>query len=476
MPDDERFPQYAQMFYEETRRLYGEAEFYSMDPFHEAGALPKGFDIGKMGQHILAAMKRAVPEAKWVIQGWNENPHQEMLDSLPTGEVVVLDLFSECSPMWGIPSRFRRPQGYGEHDWLFCMLENFGANVGLHGRMDLLLNNFQLTRTSPMARHMVGWGLTMEGSENNPVMFELMSELPWMRNVPTKEDWVTRYVTARYGQSNEAVQKAWQILAGGIYNAPFGNYQQGPHESIFCARPGLDCFQVSSWSKMNNYYDPTSTWEAARLMLSAANQYHGNNNFEYDLVDICRQALADRGRVVYNRAMADFRSCDRRAFRQDSEEFLRLILQQDSLLATRREFRVGHWTSQARQRGTTQAESDLYEWNARVQITTWGNRPCANEGGLRDYAHKEWQGILRDFYYPRWRHFIGILQDELDGRLPMLAVGNSYVPQKGNPAVEVDWYAMEEPWTLDHTPYSPEPEGDPINVARDIMSKYAELP
>ena len=456
LPSDEQFAKYAQIFYEETRKLYGEAEYYSMDPFHEGG-LPQGVDIGEMGRYILAAMKQAAPRAKWVIQGWGANPLPAMLDALPGGEVIVLDLFSECCPMWGIPSRYYREKGYGQHEWIFCLLENFGGNVGLHGRMDQLLNNFRQTRTHPLARHLVGWGLTMEGSENNPVMFEMMSELPWLSDIPTKEAWLHDYVKARYGKDDDTLQQAWKILADGIYNCPFGNYQQGTHESIFCARPGMNCFQVSTWSEMVNYYDPTTTWEAAQRMLSVADRYRGNNNFEYDLVDICRQALADRGRIVYNRAMADFKSGDRGAFRQDSEEFLRLLLAQDQLLATRSEFRVGHWTQQARQLGTDTAESDLYEWNARVQITTWGNRACADNGHLHDYAHKEWQGILRDFYYPRWRHFFSILQDKLDGRRPM----------QGN--VEVDWYAMEEPWTLDHTPYSAQPEGDPIDVARKIL-------
>ena len=456
LPSDEQFAKYAQIFYEETRKLYGEAEYYSMDPFHEGG-LPQGVDIGEMGRYILAAMKQAAPRAKWVIQGWGANPLPAMLDTLPGGEVIVLDLFSECCPMWGIPSRYYREKGYAQHEWIFCLLENFGGNVGLHGRMDQLLNNFRQTRTHPLARHLVGWGLTMEGSENNPVMFEMMSELPWLSDIPTKEAWLHDYVKARYGKDDDTLQQVWKILADGIYNCPFGNYQQGTHESIFCARPGMNCFQVSTWSEMVNYYDPTTTWEAAQRMLSVADRYRGNNNFEYDLVDICRQALADRGRIVYNRAMADFKSGDRRAFRQDSEEFLRLLLAQDQLLATRSEFRVGHWTQQARQLGTDTAESDLYEWNARVQITTWGNRACADNGHLHDYAHKEWQGILRDFYYPRWRHFFSILQDKLDGRRPM----------QGN--VEVDWYAMEEPWTLDHTPYSAQPEGDPIDVARKIL-------
>lgn len=471
MPTDRRFDMFAMLFYEETQRLYGDAEYYSMDPFHE-GRLPEGVDIGKMGLHIYAAMKAAQPTAKWVLQGWGANPRPEMLAALPTGEVIVLDLFSECMPMWGIPSPNRRAGGYGAHKWIFCMLENFGANIGLHGRMDLLLNNFALTRTSNMASQLAGWGFTMEGTGNNPVMFELMSELPWMSEIPSKEAWLDSYIPARYGRNDATLRKAWQILADGIYNAPFGNFQEGTHESLFCARPGLDCFQVSTWSRMVNYYDPTSTWEAARLMLSVADQFRGNNNFEYDLVDICRQALADRGRIIYNQTIADFKSCDKKAFKKHSEEFLRMILQQDSLLATRSEFRIGNWTGQARSLGTNEEESNLYEWNARVQITTWGPRECADKGRLHDYAHKEWQGILRDFYYPRWKHFFGILQDELDGKLPMLPVGNSHVSQKGNPAIEIDWYAMEEPWTLDHTPYSAAPEGDPINTAKRIIKTW----
>lgn len=82
------------------------------------------------------------------------------------------------SSMFGIPSVWKREGGYGKHHWLFCMLENFGANVGLHGRMDQLLHNFYLATGQGKIK---GWGYTMEGSENNPVMFELMSELPCVR-------------------------------------------------------------------------------------------------------------------------------------------------------------------------------------------------------------------------------------------------------------------------------------------------------
>lgn len=454
LPTDARFNEIASLYYKELEKLFGKANYYSMDPFHEledAGSV----DFDAAGKAVLKAMKQANPKATWVIQGWTENPRPEMIKNLNNGDILILDLFSECRPMWGIPSIWKREKGYEQHNWLFCMIENFGGNVGLHGRMDQLLNNFYLTKNNPLAAHLKGIGLTMEGSENNPVMFELMCELPWRPEKFTKEEWLKGYIKARYGTYDETVAKAWNILANGIYNCPFGNNQQGTHESIFCGRPSLNNFQASSWSKMENYYDPTTTEDAARLMLEAADKFKGNNNFEYDLIDIVRQSLSDRGRIVYNQTVADFKSFDKKSFAAHSQEFLNILLAQDQLLATRSEFRVGRWIEQARNLGTTPEEKDLYEWNARVQITTWGDRVCANDGGLRDYAHKEWNGILKDFYYKRWAAYWQTLQDVLDGK----------------PMVELDYYAMEEPWTVAHNPYAAKGEGDCITVAKEVFNK-----
>lgn len=454
LPTDSRFNEIASLYYKELEKLFGKANYYSMDPFHEledAGSV----DFDAAGKAVLKAMKDVNPKATWVIQGWTENPRPEMIKNLNNGDILILDLFSECRPMWGIPSIWKREKGYEQHDWLFCMIENFGGNVGLHGRMDQLLNNFYLTKNNPLAAHLKGIGLTMEGSENNPVMFELMCELPWRPEKFTKEEWLKDYLFARYGVRDEKITQAWSILADGIYNCPFGNNQQGPHESIFCGRPGLNNFQASSWSKMQNYYDPTSTEAAARLMLEVADKYKGNNNFEYDLVDIVRQSLSDRGRIVYNQTIADFKSFDKKNFTAHSQEFLNILLAQDRLLGTRSEFRVGRWIEQARNLGTTPEEKNLYEWNARVQITTWGNRVCANDGGLRDYAHKEWNGLLKDFYYKRWAAYWQTLQDVLDGK----------------PMVELDYYAMEEPWTLAHNPYASQPEGDCVSVAKEVFNE-----
>ena len=512
-PTDERFDEIANVYYEELTRLFGRADYYSMDPFHES-ADDASVDYAAAGRKLMAAMKRANPRAVWVVQGWTENPRPQMADALEAGDLLILDLFSECRPMFGAPSIWHRPQGYGKHQWLFCLLQNFGANVGLHGRMDQLLDNFyfisneQLVMSNydytqgggqrrqesqgDLSNHNYsllinnyslrkGIGFTMEGSENNPVMFELMSELPWRPEKFTKEEWLRHYVKARYGADNAALQQAWQLLAQSIYNCPPGNNQQGPHESIFCGRPSLNNFQASSWSKMKNYYDPQSTLSAAQLFLKGAEALAPlNNNLEYDLVDIVRQALADQARVQYQHTIADYKAFNVEGFRSNANRFLRMLLLQDSLLATRPEFRLGHWTQQAISCGTTPEERKLYEWNARVQITTWGNRYCADTGGLRDYAHKEWQGLLKDFYFPRWKAYFAALLAQMQAwqrpQPELLATGPNAnktsselfamaLPQE----VKIDWYAMEEPWTLKQNPYTAEPEGDALDMARRVM-------
>lgn len=75
-----------------------------------------------------------------------------------------------------------------------------------------------------------------------------------------------------------------------------------------------------------------------------------------------------------------------------------------------------------------------------MQITTWGNRAAADDGGLHDYAHKEWNGLLQDFYYMRWKTFF----DELNSRL------------NGNTPKEIDFYALEEHWTKQCNVYQPQ--------------------
>ncbi len=455
LPTDRRFSEIAKLYYKEQRRLYGTADFYSMDPFHEGGNTD-GVDMRAAGEAIMREMKSANPNAVWVVQAWGENPRPDMIRSLKNGDMLVLDLYSESRPQWGDPeSTWYRKDGFNGHDWAYCMLLNYGGNVGLFGKLQHVIAEYYKARRSQFASTLKGVGLTMEGIENNPVMYELVTELPWRDVEFSWSEWLDAYVEARYGNTaNAKIHEAWQLLGKSIYANPAAATQQGCNESLICARPSLNAYQVSTWSDMTDYYDPYDVIRAARLMVEASREIDANADFCYDLVDITRQAIAEQVRLVYKDVVAAYWAKDREQFSDAKEKFLYIIMQQDRLLSSMPDFMVGHRIAQARSLGTNDAERDHYEWNARVQITTWGNRSASERGGLRDYAHKEWHGMIADVYYPRWKAYLDALSDTFDGK----------------PMRQFDFYDMDEKWTLRHNPYPSEAQGDAVEYAREAFA------
>lgn len=454
-PTSKRFAEIASIYYKEQQRLYGKADFYSMDPFHEGGNAG-GVDLRKAGEAIMGAMKAVNPNAVWVVQAWGACPYPSMIKHLKNGDMLVLDLYSENRPQWGDPeSTWYRKEGFNGHDWAFCMLLNFGGNVGMFGKLQHVVDEYYKARCSSFKSTMKGVGLTMEGIENNPVMYELVSELPWRDAKFSWKEWLHDYVEARYGNINNAkVHDAWLLLARSVYGAGAKVVEQGCHESVLCARPALDVYQVSSWSEMEEFYNPDDVINAARLMVEASHEVKANDNFRYDLVDVTRQAIAEQARYVYDEVVAAYKAKDRKMFDYTTKRFLDILLQQDRLLSSMPDFMVGGWIRSARNLGQNEQERNHYEWNARVQITTWGNRSAAERGGLREYAHKEWNGVLADFYYPRWKAYFEALAATLDGK----------------PMKQLDFYAMDEKWTLLHNVYPYEAQGNPVEFAQTAFN------
>lgn len=456
LPTDGRFSEIAALYYGEQQRLYGKADFYSMDPFHEGGRID-GVDLRAAGEAIMREMKAASPGAVWVAQAWQKCPYPDMIRHLKKGDLLVLDLYSESRPQWGDPeSRWYRKDGFNGHDWFYCMLLNYGANVGLFGKLQHVIDEYYKARASRFGSTLKGVGLTMEGIENNPVMYELVTELPWREEKFSWSKWLESYVEARYGQlKNRKVQEAWQLLARSIYACPPEVVEQGCHESVLCARPSLTAYQVSSFAEKTEYYNPDDVIMAARLMVEASYEVEANANFRYDLVDITRQAIAEQARYIYDEIVAAYKARDRKVFEQATARFLDALKQQDRLLSSMPDFMVGRWIRDARRLGKNDGERNHYEWNARVQITTWGNRDAAERGGLREYAHKEWNGVLADFYYPRWQAYFKALSETFDG----------------HPMKEFDFYAMDEQWTLRHNTYPYEAQGDPVVFSQEAFRR-----
>lgn len=456
LPTDENFDEMARYYYDEMRELYGTSKYYSMDPFHEGGSV-QGVNLTAAFRAIYNAMKNYshhTDTPQWVIQSWQENPRQEALDALDPGTLIVLDLFSDARKKWSQWEGYKQTNTGNRHEFVFCVLNNFGGRTGMHGRLERTMKDFYEAK-SRYPETMMGIGTTMEGIENNPVVYEMAYELAWQPAEIQVSDWISEYARYRYGNMTPEVDQAWHLLLNGLYNCPTN--QDGVSESVLCARPALVVPSVSTWSTATIYYKVYEVREAARLLLSQSNVLSGSN-YIYDLVDVTRQSLADYANGLLQQINDAHVSGDVQTRNNLMDRFLEVILDQDKLMNTVPDFMLGKWIESARKLGTTLAEKDLYEKNARLQITTWGPLAAANKGGLHDYSNREWGGLLKDYYYKRWKLYF-------DG----IKTGNS-TPNA------TDFFQLEYEWankvTSTDFQYPTVSQHDPVEVVKAIFDKY----
>ena len=452
-PTDPRFAEIANVYYQEMEKLFGKAKYYAIDPFHEGGSTD-GVDMKKAGVAIHSAMKKANPGAAWVIQAWQANPRYEMIDGLPTSDVIALDLFSESRPQWGdANSAWYREEGFLYHDWVYCMLLNFGGNTGMYGKMQRVIDGYFLAQKEYAGRNMKGVGATMEGIENNPVMYELLFELPWRKESFTKEKWMQNFVKARYGRTLPQTLQAWDIIANTAYNPLYGATQEGTSEAIIAARPALEVDRVSTWATSKPYYEADSLVKALELMCAVGEKYRGCNNFEYDIADLARQCNADFAYRLLGKISKEFDNGDTVRFKYLSDIFLNTVLSHDDIVSSRKEFLLGPWVESAMKMGYGEKEQRNYREQALTIITTWGDENAANEGGLHDYSFREWGGLVKDLYYVRWKMFF------------------DYVNEYKELPLKYDYFEMEKEFTKTQKPYSLRPTTDAIKMARQTLER-----
>lgn len=470
-PLDPFFNKLAAVWYDEQKKLYGDARFFGGDPFHEGGGAD--IDLTKAGTAIQNAMLAARPDSVWVLQGWQSNPRKELLDGTKKENTLILDLYAETAPQWSSRDAF-----YG-HPWIWNIISNFGGNIGMFGTLGKVARDPVEALNNPKHGNYEGIGAMMEASMTDVILWDLLFEMGWRSESPNLDKWVQDYALRRYGNVTPGIAQAWKILEDTAYGAPNGGGAEP--ESPMCARPGIDVKRVCG--PIARTYDMCEFARAWKLFVDDAEKYRGSETFAHDLVDVSRQSLANLS-VYYMDAMSRaYKAKDKDSFVKYSNKFLELILDQDQLLATGKHFLLGKWISDARALGSTDAERDLFEWNARTQITVWG--PRASAGGLHEYANKEWSGLLRGFYYMRWKLFIDNVTANFDIYVKGKKVSgkdafNSAInainsgEKAGIDPTGIDWFAVEEKWTKQNEKYSPTPVGDPIAEAKRVFDKYYE--
>jgi alpha-N-acetylglucosaminidase len=146
-------------------------------------------------------------------------------------------------------------------------------------------------------------------------------------------------------------------------------------------------------------------------------------------------------------------------FKQRKSELLTLIAELDALTGTRPEWLMGGWVSDARRWGHTPEETAYMDKIARMILTTWVENPQTD---LTDYANREWNGLLGQYYLPRWRMFLDAMETSLASGKP-LDMG-AFNNQRGQ--FEVKWIGSRS------TNMTARPVGDTISISRNLFEKY----
>jgi alpha-N-acetylglucosaminidase len=377
---------------------------------------------------------------------------------------VVIDMSVDGSGEW---QQWDNASFFGAES-IWTTLHDFGGTDGMKG--DLSRINRIPFDTS--ARNIIGTGYTPEGIDQNPVYYEFMADANF-RTAPV-DDLIAHTILRshrRYGltQLNENVASAWTLLSNSLYTQDLSvqDHTGIPH------LPGSDEYHF-----LPDRRTPTpkmclafQAW--AQLIAAAPAVSDTLEPFRYDLINLGREILAQLS-VPISQNFSDAYNAGTISVvdvQATSALYIALLQDADTLVQADTAFLLGPWLQSARAFGANSSDCDVmscgdfYEWNARVQLTTWNPTPKgakAIPGGPVDYASKHWSGLIRDYYAVR----AGLVRDQA---LTDARAGRSL----NHAAVDEILANLAYSWTTDTNTYPTQPIGSPIALSRSMYEKYA---
>lgn len=237
-PSDPLFNAIALDFLQAWKHIYGDmgkSHYYSLEPFHETAPPNSSLTyLHAVATSVYASVHQYDPDAVWVLSSWflTAEPHfwqsaqiEAFLKAVPIHSLLVLDAYAEVNAAWPYTQAF-----YG-HDFVWCLRNNFGGTPILRGNLNSVSTQPVLAlRTNP--QQLIGFGLTMEGTDQNAIVYDLMMELAWRDSTVDRTEtdlvyWLIDWSVRRYGAFKPANVLAWYTLYTSVYND-----NQGSDENI----------------------------------------------------------------------------------------------------------------------------------------------------------------------------------------------------------------------------------------------------
>ena len=403
-PLDPLFKKIGRTFLEEQKKLFGTSHLYAADPFHESAPPVKGKEyLNKTGKAISDLFTRFDRKAIWVMQSWSLR--KDIVLAVDKKKLLIVDLE-------GTKWQKKKYRGFWGYNFVVGQLHNFGGRINLQGSLEKLAQN-KFATAGKRYKNFAGRGLFMEAIEQNPVFYELFFDMLYKNKKVSIGPWIEKYVHRRYGVTSEKAKLAWK---NHLLKGPYANGTDSDTSSIIAARPALIVKRSGPYNiGFSIPYPPLELVEGLNLLLSDYQQLENSSLYQYDMVDILRQALANLGQVYYKEVVQAYLKGDIQAFQRTSKRFITLLKDVDTLLATRKEFLLGKWIKDAASWAKNDQDKELYVRNAKALVTIWGEG--ATPLHLFDYSWREWSGLIGTFYVKRWQIFFNHLEKALKNNI-----------------------------------------------------------
>ena len=442
---DPAFKKISALFMRHQRETYGTDHYYNIDPFNEMK--PPSMELSyltNMSRTIFSCIDEADPKGIWVLmtwfakmpeEMWNPERTREFFEAVPDDRMLALELWGENWKGTG----WHHHDGWFGKPWVWSILQNFGNRVDIFGGLPQIVENFNRMISSPERGNLQGMGIMTEGLGYNPVVYELVLDMMWGDGVKDLDAWKAGYLRKRYGIVPEPVRKAWDIL----YATRYKETNLVDNAPLNFAPRLMDSFEM----------DPRVA-EAWGLMIDGAPELKDNPAYQFDLVNLGREALGNFAPYYVLAVKKAVEAKDPDALHKAAEDLLEFMRDSDRLLASNEHLLLGTWLAEARAWGTTPEDKALLEWGAKRQITDWG-------GKIGSYAIKEWAGMLTDRALPVWADYLEKMETALREGKPIDAKALA----KENALALAAW--ADRSSTLPVTA-----AGDPVAISRELWAKY----
>ena len=452
-PRTTAFDEVSAAFYRSQSERFGDSTMYKMDLLHEGGN-PGDVPVDEAAAAVEGALQKAHPGAIWAILGWQSNPSKALLDGVDKSRMLIVD---------GLSDRYTTVTDR-ESDWdgtpyAFGSIWNFGGHTPMGANAPDWVEQYPKWRDKE-GSSLAGIAAMPEAADNNAPALALLTDLAWTPGVIDLDDWFAAYALSRYGGLDRHAAAAWQTIRDTAYNMSRADSWSEAPDGLFGARPSLTANKAAAWGPEKDRYDTTAFDTALTELLAVRAELRDSSAYRYDVVDVARQVLSNRSRVLLPQIKAAYEAGERALFGRLTGTWLHWMNLLDDLLAASGPHLLGRWLADARSWGADRTEKDRLEYDARSLLTTWGGR-ASSEEGLHDYANREWSGLVGGLYRTRWKTYF-------DALATGLATGK-------DPAT-IDWFALEDRWAHAHETHPTEPHGSPYALARRVRDLLATTP